>query len=468
MTDDEMIHWENGLFIEPQHFQAMQRQNVRRAVAERRMLTPFPYGVVEAELDQQALTLSGASKVSFKRLHVVTESGLVVHKGHNATVADLDFKDVRGGGQYTIYLVVRSWEGTGQAVRETDGLTASADAGVTVTRYQRQWREVVDENTGTDTTRVSTRVLDARLVAVGEGDQWPDKNVWESLPVARIIAGNPPRPSREYAPPCMRLSGSDELRGVVGYIEQQAAATLSDMAANLRLPDQNQSKSDVSELLKYQALLMHRAALSHAMLSETLSAYEAYGLCLKLLAAVLGTEVAAYDLTSKYKHEDPWPPFWDLWERFKTATERGPEPARYCDLTPKPDNQSLHTCTVDTALVAQGWSCMLAVGGESADDLRLVIEQLGNIQIGNPAALLYNRRDLQLEYDRQPSTEVLPAINQPGGATRFYRLLINQNANGWIEVTKSRQIGVKYTDQSVGGRRVRLRFRLYLIPPARA
>jgi type VI secretion system ImpJ/VasE family protein len=466
MTDDEIIHWETGLFIEPQHFQTMQRQNIQRSISERRLMMPFPYGVVKAELDAEALSLSGGSRVSFKVLHAVMESGLVVNKGQNATVADLDFKEYKGGGTYTIYLLVRGWQAAGRVISDGDDSGFPRNGTEDVTRFRRTWREVPDENTGTDVTSVATRVIDARLVAIGEGDDTPNKATWDAIPITQIIATDPPLQKTDYAPPCFRLSGSEGLKKLVEQIETLAAARIALMSGNLKLPEGAQTLSDVKELLKLQALTIHRSALSHALKTESLTAYDAYGLCLRLFASVCvcGSRSSPTEVVSKYKHHNPWPAFYELYERIEEALPQELTRWVYYDLVAAaPGNDLVQVCTPDLSRVAQGWSCVLAVAADSAGILDQVL-QSGNIKVGAPLPLRYRDPAKFISWYLPPTSVVLPTINAPGGVTRFLSLRINPNSDGWRAVVDSRQLGAFYANVGPGDAR-RLKFGLYLTPP---
>jgi predicted component of type VI protein secretion system len=55
MSTGGPIHWYEGLFLQPQHLQAMQRDLIDRVAVERRLHLPFPYGVVESDLSRDAL-----------------------------------------------------------------------------------------------------------------------------------------------------------------------------------------------------------------------------------------------------------------------------------------------------------------------------------------------------------------------------------------------------------------------------
>ncbi|HWE01838.1 MAG TPA: type VI secretion system baseplate subunit TssK [Tepidisphaeraceae bacterium] len=463
MTEDEIMHWENGLFVEPQHFQTMQRQTIQRHVAERRLLTPFPYGVVSAQIDKETLSLSGGLRVKFKELHVVMESGLVVQQGVNATVEDLDFKDFTGGGTFTIYLLVRAWDPTQRVISDAEDGESIGNGRHAVTRYKRKWVSVPDENTGgTDDTKIPTRLIDARLIAVGPGDSKPDRT-WEAMPLLQITASVPPLVKPDYAPPCFRLSGSDGLKNLVKLIDLRVAARLSFLSA-LSLPEKP-SRIDMETLVKFQSMTMNRAALSHALRSDSLSAYEAYGLCLQLYAGLKGADISPDSVVSNYVHDNPWPAFQALFEMIIAATPESVERWRRFELTPVgPSNPYVQSCQPDLELVAQGWTCVLAVAADSAKNLDVVMIAK-NIRVGSPLGLMYLEPGQFIGW--KEVQEVVEPIHAPGGHTRFLLLNINQESPAWKAVMHVRTIGVRYADQT-GAVPVQLSFRLYMKPPASA
>ena len=58
MRFEEDVHWTDGLFLQPHHLQRMQYALHSRLRAERAALTPFPYGLVDFEIDEPAASSS--------------------------------------------------------------------------------------------------------------------------------------------------------------------------------------------------------------------------------------------------------------------------------------------------------------------------------------------------------------------------------------------------------------------------
>src|SRR6187551_2919391 len=103
------IHWHEGLFLQPHHLQRMQRNLSTRVADERRLVLPFPYGVIDARLSRDELE---NKRVRFERLRVVMPSGLEVNYPDNAELPSLDIAQsfAKGSGTFTICLAVPLWQ----------------------------------------------------------------------------------------------------------------------------------------------------------------------------------------------------------------------------------------------------------------------------------------------------------------------------------------------------------------------
>ena len=88
------VHWHEGLFIQPHHFQLMQRQLIEQFIGERRIAFPFPYGLIDAKISADALE---NMLVRFDRLRVVMPSGLEVRVPDGADLPPLDIRQAFQG-----------------------------------------------------------------------------------------------------------------------------------------------------------------------------------------------------------------------------------------------------------------------------------------------------------------------------------------------------------------------------------
>src|SRR5688572_24387169 len=108
MATTGQVHWHEGLFLQPQHLQWMQRQATEAAADRLRMSWAYPYGVVESRLSGDALE---NMLVRFDRLRVVMPSGVEVNFPEAAEIPPLDIKKVFEGSTqaFTVSLGVPLW-----------------------------------------------------------------------------------------------------------------------------------------------------------------------------------------------------------------------------------------------------------------------------------------------------------------------------------------------------------------------
>ena len=428
MLDDELISWDEGLFVRPQHLQAAQRQAVARHAAERRLLTPFPYGLVAAEADV------AGGRVQFPVLHAVLRDGTVVHHGRNAAVRPFDLRD---GEPTTVHLAVRR--------SAPHRVTAHAD--------------VPDEITGGDPAPVVGRVVDAHLIAGAV----PDAVEWESMPVARVAGG---RVDEQFAPPCLRLSACRPLRRLVTDVLDLARRARDGGGAASATEAMTAAEGD--RVLRRRAATAFAADLSHRLVDPSLTPYAAYGLCLHLLAVVgEGRPESAFD------HDDPWPAFARLRDELADVLGTAADPPRRYDLRPldPPMPADLLGCHPEVDLVVNGsHEAVLAVAVDRPEEAELLgqVIALRNLKVAAPGALVAFQAGLLLAWQVADDSGGLPPIHAGPGATRFLRLSGPAAAGpAWQRVRAERTLAVRYPTAAAAGRReLRLRVRLYLVPVA--
>ena len=84
-----LIHWHEGLFLQPHHLQSFQRSMLHHIWGGPRLHLPFAYGVVEAQFSLDELA---EGRLRFDPLHVVLPSGTVFRFPKDAELLPLDIK----------------------------------------------------------------------------------------------------------------------------------------------------------------------------------------------------------------------------------------------------------------------------------------------------------------------------------------------------------------------------------------
>ncbi|MCX5691896.1 MAG: type VI secretion system baseplate subunit TssK, partial [Planctomycetota bacterium] len=215
-----MIHWHEGLFLQPHHLQTYSRE-VRESIGrERRLAFAYPYGVLDCKISSDGLE---NNLVRLDRLHVVMPSGLEVDVPGNAAVPALDIKRIfaNNPGGFTVSLAVPLYQ-EGRA----NTIDSIGDADVRIKRIFRIAETASpDENTGENTQPMLVRKINARLVT--DADDTTDMEV---IPLLRIMASAEestiPRPDSRFIPPCLTISGSPTLKNLLRDLANAVEAAL--------------------------------------------------------------------------------------------------------------------------------------------------------------------------------------------------------------------------------------------------
>jgi len=222
------VHWHEGLFLQPHHLQRMQKSLREIIGAERRLVWPYPYGVVEGRLSRDELE---ALRIRFDRLHVIMPSGLEVQFPENTELPSLDIKPFlqQSPSSFGVFLGVPLWQEARANVLEPGAATESRAKVL----YRLKEINCADENDGKNLKPLTLRMINARLMLEGE-----DVSDLEVLPLLRVgrATGEEiglPRQDPEYVPPCVVLSGSPVLQELVRDLASQVEASRKELAIQL-------------------------------------------------------------------------------------------------------------------------------------------------------------------------------------------------------------------------------------------
>jgi len=191
----EQIHWRDGLFIQAPHFQQLQRNISLEGQNNRQIFHPFPYGLLDYELDKDAFAIG---RIRFIRLSAVMPDGNCVGYPGNIRLDTLDVgKQEIGPDGLMIYLAVPKYAENDVNLGETSQEKRA---------FLLHEKSVCDDNTGADEIIMMMRHANARLVA-GSCDK-----DFISLPVLKLIwmAGNGTdmmlAAANDFYPPFLRLT----------------------------------------------------------------------------------------------------------------------------------------------------------------------------------------------------------------------------------------------------------------------
>ncbi|MFZ4573065.1 MAG: type VI secretion system baseplate subunit TssK [Phycisphaerales bacterium] len=330
MSNVGMVHWHEGLFLQPHHLQALQREVNESLSRERRGTNPFPYGVIDMKWSSDSLE---NMLVRVDRLRAIMPSGIEIDVPGNADLPALDVKRVfqAASGGFTIGLAVPLWQSSRANTVEPMAPNAAAARRAVgeEARVKRMYRVTegsrLDENTGENPQPVLVRRYNARLVV--EGDDTSDMEV---IPLLRVeaSASEPtlPRVDPRFVPPCLVLSGSPTLRNIVRDLAQGVEASRKVMVNGLARGGwvvENIKGQTVLDLFRLRTLNKWSARLP-ALLGAgpagvgLMTPFEAYLELRELLGdlAALSPDRDPFE-APKYDHESPGLVFLELDKRIR-------------------------------------------------------------------------------------------------------------------------------------------------------
>ncbi len=298
------VHWYEGMFLRPQHFQASDRYWHQAVATAVQWQSAYPYGVRAFRLQREAL---GANFFQLNGCQAVLRDG---------TMIDLDGQDLRISlkdawqkqAEITVLLAVS---------KLVLGRPNTGAAGAAATRLTVGAIPVTDENTGGSESEIEFRRLDVRLMLSSDNTEG-----YETLPIARIKrAGgdeSTPEIDDEYFPPLLACDAWEELaqgivRGIFDLVGQKVDV-LAQRATSRGLSFHSQEPGELDDLWMLAQLNQALASLHSMTFAIGLHPYYVY----HELCRIVGV-LSIFDSTRRldpllpaYDHDDLGKVFWWL------------------------------------------------------------------------------------------------------------------------------------------------------------
>jgi len=220
MKGGTRVHWREGMFLRPQHFQAFSGELVARIARGDSIGSPAAFGVIRLELDESALARDVLALLSGE---VLFPDGTLARFPEDATVEPREFAELFTQESLSIHLGIAA---------ETPGIPLVETGSGRRARYRVEVRDVADENLGEGRQQLEFRQLLARFFFGSE-----DRGGYESLQIARLVRrGRPVAESatcQAYIPPILSCGASPVLQGMLEKSVERLRARARDLAASV-------------------------------------------------------------------------------------------------------------------------------------------------------------------------------------------------------------------------------------------
>jgi type VI secretion system ImpJ/VasE family protein len=432
------IHWQEGLFLQPHHFQRMQKSMEEEVASERRLSWPYPYGVLEARLSREELE---NKRVRFDKLRAIMPSGLEINYPATAELPSLDIAQAfsKGAGSFTISLGVPLWQNTRA---NTVPLTRDHDTG-TKLLYRVSETECYDENTGDNPKPVQIRKINSRLMFEHE-----DASDMDVLPLLRIVRATGddvglPKEDPEYVPPCMVLGGSQVLREMVRDLVSQVEATrkeLVDRVTRGGFTFDTMRGTQFEQIMRLRTLNRYSARLPSMIQAPVVVPFYVYLELRELLGELAALQLGSDQFESApYKHDNQFLCFRELSSKIRHLLA-GAAPPNYFKL-PFKDIGGVLTAHFSEEHFSQPNAYYLAIKTKlDPTALTRYVEDGDRFKLMPHSLVARAIRGIELKEER-----VAPMGLPAGVDLHYYRLERANSARMWQQIQTEKTAAIRWT-----------------------
>jgi type VI secretion system ImpJ/VasE family protein len=313
------VHWYEGLFLQPHHLQAFQRQVQSDIRAARSLRAPYCYGVMESRISHDDLA---DGRIRFERLRVIMPSGQEVFFPEDASLPALDIKAelTRASVPLEVRLAVPLWtQGRANTFRQGEPV----DPRTKLLYIPEEARDVADENTGDNPQVLHLRKVNARVALAGD-----DLSDMETLPLLRILRSTgedlgKPYQDPEFVPPSLLLRSSAVLHDLMRGLVAQANASREQLRVKVSTGGLGlEVKWDL--VMRLTALNRFCGSVPSVVEEGTVPPFWLYLRLREFLGELLALHpVEKLFECESYDHLDPLPSFKELYQKIRVEIRVG-------------------------------------------------------------------------------------------------------------------------------------------------
>jgi type VI secretion system protein ImpJ len=472
------VHWHEGMFIRPQHFQTAQRYWASLVDRCEEWDVHYNWGLRAIDLDLDALANYRASVRSLKaRLH----DGTLLSVPEDVTLAPVDLKPAFAQANPVDILLAVPVLQLGRPNAATAGSAAD-------TRYLVDTQETEDENTGGNPQAIQVRLLNARLLLSTD-----DPAGYEVLRLARVQksarAEAVPELDKEYIPPLLACDAWRPL--AVGILQTlydrvgQMIKRLAELVVARGITFDSQAQGDAVLFAQLRELNEAHALLRVLVFAEGVHPLWAYlELCRMVGQMAIFTAARRPPELPRYDHDDLGTCFW----RAKRILE-----GQFNFLPPPPFHERAFEgaglrmqVALEPAWLESTWQMFLGVqsptppqqliallttSGRNALDMKIASsERVDEI-------FRMGKEGLRVTHCPRPP-RALPSL----AGLNFFQILREANAAEWQHVQRSLALAIRLNEGLIvgdiqgqrvltvqaGSRKTTMQFTLYVVPPEKA
>jgi type VI secretion system protein ImpJ len=465
------VHWYEGMFLRPQHFQAAQHYHTQLVHRSARWDVHYNWGLRTLDLDLDALA---NSRFVVRALAARLRDGTLIVTPDDGSLPVLDLKNAFGrDGTVTVFLAVPVLQ-AGRPNVATNGTAA---------RYLVESLELEDENTGLNPHPFQVRLLNLTLLLSTQ-----DHAGYETLPIARVRKADRaealPQLDESYIPPLVAADAWPPLAaGILQPVYHRLGKKLellSSQVVSRGITFDSQGQGDRLLFEQLRVLNEVYALLDVLLFAQGVHPLPLYVELCRLVGrlAIFGAPRRPPELP-KYDHDDLGTCFWRVKQHLDGLLDIVVEP----DYKERPFvGAGLRMqVALEPAWLEAGWQMFVGVQSPlPAEQCVHLLTRGLDMKIGSSERVdeifRQGQAGLRFTYSSYPP-RALPV--QPG--LIYFQVDRESQAAEWDKVQRSLSLAVRLNENlivgniqgqrtltiKVGGQTSTLQFTLYMVPPGK-
>ena len=465
------IHWGDGLFLRPHHFQAAERNLREEIFTAENWNVSYAYGLRKIEIDEDALA---NWRILLRICHARMHDGTHFRYPEDANLSPIELaKDAFDGrDRVTVFLAVPPLR--------LGRKNADVAGGDPNSRFLVDSQEIEDENQPGNPQILEVRWTNAKLLV--DEQELPG---YETLPIMRLrrgtMAESPPEIDPEYIPPVLACDAWPILReNIIDSICSQIGSRVESQTRQMfdrRVAFESGHREDLEIIFQLHSLntaLGYLWNLPHVMGVHPLAAY--MELCRVVgMLSIFWPERRMPDVP-RYDHDDLGKCFYAVKRLLEEKGERAPEPVKRLFIGGGLQMQ----VRLEREWLQPTW--MFFIGVESS----LSYNEVNSLLRGELNMKVGSTRQVDTIFAKgQAGVQIVPDPEPPRAlpGTNWTYWKVDESSHAWKDVEETLNLGVRINDTQVDGRidgaqdirvrtregqTVKLTFALYAVPAHQA
>ncbi len=442
--NDPAVHWHEGMFLRPQHFQAAQRHAWRLGSLGDQWDLHYNWGLRSIELDPAALA---NHRLVITSLKARLRDGTLVSIPEDGSLATVDLKPAfEKTTTLDIFL--------GVPVFQPKRANVAGDGRREGMRYSVETLPILDENTGQDEQPLQVRRLNIRVLLSTE-----DLAGYETVPIARVeklsAANATPQLDLNYIPPVLACDAwKPLLHGILRNVYERIGAKielLAGQALSRRIAVDSLAQGDALIIGQLRVLNEAYALLGVLTLAEGVHPLPGYLELCRLVGqlAIFGSSRRPPELPA-YDHDDLGGCFGRVKQYIEALLHEIVEPAY--KVQPFVGAGLRMQVNLQPEWLETAWQMFIGVYSPrlSSDEIVRLLTRGGllDMKIGSAERVeeiyKYGSAGLKFEYKAGP-----PGV-LPSGRT-YFQVNRESQQEEWLDVQKSLTLAIRLNEKHIQG-----------------